>query len=61
MDNQNTSPFNMHPAYGLADETRLQVLRDAERTSMREAAVKHRVSLSAVYKWRQVMREEANT
>jgi transposase-like protein len=44
------TPF--HPAYGLADETRVSILRDAEVCGVKAAAEKHRVHPSVVYQWR---------
>lgn len=43
---------NYHPAYGLADETRKKVLADAAETSVQEAAKKHNIAQSTVYRWR---------
>ena len=50
----NVLPF--HPAYGLADETRLAVLKDADTFGVREAARMHRVSKTAIYNWRRVQK-----
>ncbi len=44
-------PFGYHPAYGLTDETRWTILRDAEIFGVREAAENHGVSRSTIYKW----------
>lgn len=41
-----------HPAYGLADETRMAVLRDAEALGVRSAAEGNRVSKTIIYVWR---------
>lgn len=41
-----------HPAYGLADETRWTILRDAEIFGVRGAAENHGVSRSIIYIWR---------
>lgn len=49
------SPF--HPDYGLPQQFRNTILRTAEQSSVTEAADTHRVSKSAIYRWRAVMRE----
>lgn len=41
-----------HPAYGLAEATRLRVLEDAERYGVRAAAEVHGLSDTIVYIWR---------
>lgn len=43
---------NYHPAYGLADTTRAEILRHAAETSVQEAAKKHNVAVGTVYRWR---------
>lgn len=50
------SPY--HPAYGLADDTRKKILADAAETSVQEAAKKHNVAQSTVYRWRADMLAE---
>ena len=54
----NTSPFPYHPAYGLPDEVREHILRDAEATSVAAAAEKHKVSLAAIYNWRKALKRK---
>lgn len=41
-----------HPDYGLADETRLAILRDASLVGVRCAAEMHGVSDQAIRSWR---------
>lgn len=41
-----------HPDYGLADETRWTILRDAAATTVKAAADAHGVSDTAIYIWR---------
>lgn len=41
-----------HPAYGLADETRGTILRDAAAIGVKRAARLHRVSDTIIYVWR---------
>ncbi len=41
----------IHPAYGLTDEFRLRVLRDAAFLGVKAAAELHNVSPSAIYVW----------
>ena len=41
-----------HPAYGLTEEFRLQVLATAVLIGVRAAAVKHAVSQTSIYNWR---------
>lgn len=43
-------PF--HPAYGLPDEVRLEILAYADKHSVADAALVYRVSQSAIYNWR---------
>jgi hypothetical protein len=45
----------MHPAYGLADETRKKVLQHAAENTVREAAEKHNVAQSTIYRWRALL------
>ena len=42
-----------HPAYGLPEEFRLQVLATAVLIGVRAAAVAHAVSQASIYNWRQ--------
>ena len=44
-----------NPAYGLADDTRYQVLIDAEEHGPRAAALMHNVSTPSIYRWRKEM------
>lgn len=44
------TPF--HPAYGLTDETRAKILKDAEILGVARAAEVNNVSGTAIYKWR---------
>lgn len=55
-ENQNENQLGFHPAYGLSDETRLQILRDADTSSVRMAAYKHNVSATSIYNWRKGLR-----
>jgi len=48
-------PF--HPAYGLADTTRAEILRHAAETTVRAAAEKHNVAQSTIYRWRALLAE----
>lgn len=41
-----------NPAYGLADETRLTILRDAQELGIKAAAELHRVTAASIYVWR---------
>lgn len=41
-----------HPAYGLTDEFRLQVLDTARKVGVRAAAGIHAVSTASIYNWR---------
>lgn len=50
-------PFPMHPAYGLADQTRLMALRDAAALGVVHAAKTHRVHPNVIYKWRKALLE----
>lgn len=50
--------FPFHPAYGLPDETRAAVLRDAEIHGVAVAAALHNVSVASVYKWRAAAKQE---
>lgn len=49
--------FPYHPSYGLPDDVRAQILVDAERLSVREAAELHNVSVSVIYLWRKALKE----
>ncbi len=51
------SALPYHPDYGLPDEWRLQILRDAQDLGVAEAAAKNGVSAGAIYKWRLAIRE----
>lgn len=53
-------PFRFHPDFGLPDDLRLTILRDAETIGVRQAAKLHRVSESAIYLWRKALREADN-
>lgn len=48
-------PF--HPAYGLADTTRAEILRHAAETTVRAAAEKYNVAESTIYRWRALLAE----
>lgn len=41
-----------HPEYGLAEETRWVILREAAAVGVRRAAERHGVSDTAIYNWR---------
>lgn len=49
--------FPMHPAYGLADKTRLMALRDAAALGVPHAAKTHKVHPTAIYNWRRSLLE----
>ena len=44
--------LDLHPDYGLPDEVRLTILRDAEALGVKRAALLHRVSSTIIYRWR---------
>jgi len=44
-----------HPAYGLPDDTRCQVLADSENYGIYAAAKMNRLAMSTVYRWRKQM------
>lgn len=44
--------MDLHPDYGLPDEVRLTILKDAEAIGVRRAAQAHRVSETVIYNWR---------
>lgn len=44
--------MDLHPDYGLPDEVRLTILKDAEAIGVRRAAQTHRVSETVIYNWR---------
>ena len=52
--------FPYHPAYGLTDDMRAAVLRDAEIHGVAKAATLHNVSLASVYKWRADLKQEGS-
>lgn len=52
-----TPPLPLHPAYGLADTTRSEILRHAAETTVRAAAEKHNVAESTIYRWRALLAE----
>lgn len=45
-------PSPYHADYGLPDETRVRAIKDSELIGVPKAAKIHRVSASAIYKWR---------
>jgi hypothetical protein len=47
-----TTKLGYHKEYGLTDEIRIRVVRDAQEMPIKMAAQKNRVALSSVYKWR---------
>jgi hypothetical protein len=47
-----TTELGYHKEYGLTDEIRIRVVRDAQEMPIKMAAQKNRVALSSVYKWR---------
>lgn len=50
-------PFGRHPSYGLADETRMKILRDADAMGVKSASEKNRVSIQSIYSWRKWVQE----
>ena len=44
-----------HPAYGLPDDTRCQVLADSENHGIYAAAKMNGLAMSTVYRWRREM------
>lgn len=44
--------FDFHPDYGLTDEVRLTILKDAEALGVKRAARAHGVSIQSIYNWR---------
>lgn len=44
--------MDMHPDYGLTDDVRLTILKDAEALGVKRAAQAHRVSETVIYNWR---------
>lgn len=49
-----TSPW--HPDYGLGDDIRMAAIREAERTSARDAAEMFNVHVTTVRLWRRRLR-----
>ena len=49
---KNSTDTPPHPDYGLAQETRTAILRDAAQWGVRVAADKNGVSESVIYVWR---------
>ena len=47
-----TTELGYHEEYGLTDEIRIRVVRDAQERPITMAAQKNRVAASSVYKWR---------
>jgi len=48
-----------HPDYGLAQETRTAILRDAAQWGVRAAADEHGVSGSIIYIWRKRLNQRS--
>lgn len=48
--------FDCHPDYGLPDEVRLTILRDAEALGVKRAALLHKVSDTIIYRWRKLLK-----
>lgn len=48
----NVKTFPYHRDYGLPDEIRLLAVKDAVRVGSKKAAVMHRVSQSAINRWK---------
>lgn len=46
------------PDYGLTDEYRMKILREAERSSAKKAADMFNVRFNTVYRWRSRLRQE---
>lgn len=49
-----------HPHYGLADETRHKILKDAEIYGIREAAKINSVGVASIYRWRKDITQRGN-
>lgn len=47
--------MDLHPDYGLTDDVRLTILKDAEVIGVKRAALAHRVSDTVIYNWRKRM------
>ena len=52
IEHMKTTELGYHEEYGLTDEIRIRVVRDAQKMPIKMAAQKNRVALSSVYKWR---------
>jgi hypothetical protein len=50
--------MNFHPRFGLADETRIKTLRDAEIHGVAEAARMNNTSKESIYRWRRRLNPE---
>ena len=49
-----------HPHYGLADETRLKILKDAEIYGVKQAAAINNVDATSIYRWRRDITQRGN-
>ena len=58
MTHDGDSPLGLHPKYGLADDTRLKILKDAELYGVLEAARLNNIGKSSIYRWRQRLNPE---
>ena len=57
MTEQDVSKYGYHPAYGLPDEVRDAILRDAETETVRVVAERYRIGESTIYRWRKAQRD----
>ncbi len=48
------------PRYGLTDETRQKILKDAELMGIREAAKINSVGVASIYRWRKDITRRGN-
>lgn len=44
--------MGLHPDYGLTDDVRLTIIKDAAAVGVKRAAQAHNVSQSVIYSWR---------
>lgn len=56
--NPNRPPSPYHEDYGLPEELRSKAIEDSKHLGTKKAAQVHRVSLSAIYKWKRDYKSE---